>query len=210
MTDTPVAHLTEEEFLSQTSGFEPFRFTLSGKKGTIVFPDFNAASVEDARAVEAKINNAIDPLDAMQQWLSAEDYQKLVSANLNARKINALFSMAWTYTQGDKRARKSITASALDAECQDPKPYTFVLRNSKRIIFPDFASGSMEDVREFYRVAETNRNSPEVVLQHWIGKDSFENLKSLDLNARQLADLTTRAIQHYEATRGTPGESRAS
>lgn len=207
MSDTSIKpHLTEAEFLAQTEGFEPFRYILSGKKGTITFPDFNAGSVEDARAVEAKINNSIDPLDAMQQWLSVEDYQKLLDTKLNARKVNTLFKMAWSHTQGEKRARKSITAAALDSECQDPQPFTFMLRDSKRVIFPDFASGTVDDVREFYRVAETNQNDPHAILRQWLSKESYDNLRGLKLNARQLADLTTRAITHYESTRGTPGE----
>ncbi|GAA4923470.1 hypothetical protein [Nesterenkonia rhizosphaerae] len=206
MTDSPKAHLTEAEFLAKTQEFQPFQFTLGGRKGTITFPDFNAGSVAEARAMEHKIQTAIDPLDALEKWLPAEEFAKLKSANLNARKISALFEMAHTYTNGEKRARRHVKASDLDAECKDPAPFTFVLKNSKRVVFPDFASGTVEEMREFYQVLHMNRTDPELILQKWIGDKSWDALQSLNLNARQLAALCDEAIAHYQATRGSLGE----
>lgn len=210
MNDSIKPHLTEAQFLASTGDVEPFRFILSGKKGTIVFPDYNAGTVEEARAMEHKLQHAIDPYDGLEKWLSTEDFEKLRSVGLNARKINSLYSMAYQYTNGEKRARKSIKQSDLDAECADPSPFTFVLSSGKRVIFPDFASGDYDEIRDFYQVLQMNQRAPEVFLRKWIGEQSWKNLQTLNLNARQLSELAESAIDHYIASRGTPGESIAS
>lgn len=206
MTDSPITHLTEADFLDKVPDIEPFQLKLGGKKGTVTFPDFNAGTVEEARAMEDKMRRAIDPLDAMREWLPSEDYKRLVAQNFNARKVSTIYQMAYQYTNGAKRARGSISTADLQTESPDPAPFTFTLSSGKRVIFPDFASGTIEEMRDFYQVLEMNQAAPEIVLKKWIGEKSWENLSERKYNARQLAALCERAIGHYESNRGTPGE----
>lgn len=206
MTDSPKTHLTEADFLDKVQDIEPFQLKLGGKKGTVTFPDFNSWTVEEARSMEAKIKRSIDPLDAMREWLPTEEYRRLEAQGFNARKIGTIFQMAYQYTSGAKRARGSISTADLQTECPDPAPFTFTLSSGKRVIFPDFASGTIEEMRDFYQALEMNQADPEVVLKKWIGEKSWENLSERSYNARQLAALCERAIAHYESNRGTPGE----
>lgn len=206
MTDSPKTHLTEADFLDKVPDIDPFQLKLGGKKGTVTFPDFNSGTVEEARAMEDRLARAIDPLDAMREWLPSDDYKRLADQNFNARKVSTIYQMAYQWTNSAKRARGSISTSDLQMECPDPAPFTFTLSSGKRVIFPDFASGTVEEMRDFYQVLDMNRSAPEIILQKWIGAKSWENLSERAYNARQLAALCERAIGHYESNRGTPGE----
>lgn len=211
MTDSLKPTITVEQFLAKHGSEErPFVFKLGGNRGNIVFPDYNAGSVDEARQTEHRIQRAIDPMDAMKEWLPAEDYAKLEKLDLNARKIESLFAMAHAYVNGEKRARSQITRNALDAECPDPTPFSMISGDGKRIIFPDFATQSVEAVREFYETLRIHQHAPEIILRTWLDEKSYENLMALDLNARQLSNLCNDVVEHYMAAKGTPGESNAS
>lgn len=96
----------------------------------------------------------------------------------------------------------------LDSEIENPEPFVYTTKASKRVTFPDLFAMEAEEGEKFLMELQTKPDG--VILKQWLSEKDQAALTEDKLTLRQRQTLMQRVMAYYEGTFGTPGEDTAS
>jgi hypothetical protein len=97
--DTPNINLSLAALEAEVDTPEPFVFALKGGK-RITFPDIFDMPLEEATQFLDEVKDIGDDLQALEKWLSPEDFAKYKDAKLSLRIHRALVDRVTAYYEG--------------------------------------------------------------------------------------------------------------
>lgn len=102
----------------------------------------------------------------------------------------------------------NFSFSELDNEVENPDPFVYTTKASKRVTFPDLYGMDADEGEKFLWELRTKPDG--VVIKKWLSADDQANLAEDKLSLRQRTTLLQHVMAYYEGTMGTPGEGPAS
>lgn len=96
----------------------------------------------------------------------------------------------------------------LDSEIENPEPFVYTTKASKRVTFPDLFAMEADEGEKFLYDLRTKPDGE--ILKEWLSDKDRAALAEDKLTLRARTTLLQRVMAYYEGTFGTSGEEPAS